>query len=61
MKSTTPSEQFQAMKLQDCSWEHLSELDRNELGTVMEVNKISFHECVVLLELWRLRRLEACT
>jgi hypothetical protein len=41
MKCTTPSERYQEMNLQECSWEYLSECDRNELDTVMDVNKIS--------------------
>jgi hypothetical protein len=61
MKYTTPSERYQEMNLQECSWEYLSECDRNELDTVMDVNKISIHDCVILLELWRIRKLEACT
>jgi hypothetical protein len=61
MKYTTPSERYQEMNLQECSWEYLSECDRNELDIVMDVNKISIHDCVILLELWRIRKLEACT
>jgi hypothetical protein len=60
MKGMTPDERFHELKLQGCSWERLSELERNDLGTVMRVNKMSLEVCIILIDLWRLRRLEAC-